>query len=126
MAVNRLTTPNVISLEASGDLSTLLHRIVMVDDNGRVAVNTSNSTACLGVLLNKPSGIGQAARVAVNGSIVKCEAGAAINERDRIRAVTGGRGSATTTATDQIVGVALSAAAGSGALFELQVNTETG
>ena len=100
-------------------------RILFVEDDGQVNINDSNATACLGILLNKPGAANQAARVAINGSIVKCEAGAAVNERDAIRGVGGGRGSATTTDLDFIVGFALTAAAGSGEFFELEVNPST-
>lgn len=113
---------NVISQEAAADLSTNLFRIVFTDDNGLVNVNTGTATACLGILMNKPNAAGQAALVAIEGSVVKCEAGAAINERDKVCAVAGGRGSAITTEDANVVGVALSAAAGSGAIFELLVS----
>ncbi len=122
MAVSKHSEPNVISMPAAGDLSAGQFRIVYVDDNGRVALNTSNATACLGILLNKPAAIDRAARIAVNGAVVKCEAGAAISERDYIRAVTGGRGSSTVGTADEVVGLALTAASGSGVLFELLVN----
>jgi Uncharacterized conserved protein (DUF2190) len=122
MTVNRKT--NTVSMEAAADLSTAQHRIVFVDDDGRVNVNSSTATVCLGILLNKPAALGRAALVAIEGSIVKCEAGAAVNERDKICAVAGGRGSAITTENAEVVGVAISAAAGSGQLFELEINPQ--
>lgn len=122
MAVTRRVES--ISRPAAADLSTNQFRIVFVDDIGDIALNTSNATASLGVLMNKPAGSGIAAEVAIVGSVVKCTAGAAVNERDAIRAVAGGHGSATTTNNDFIVGWALTAAAASGDLFELSVNPD--
>lgn len=119
MAVHR--KDDAISREAAADLSSFLYRIMLTDDDGKVNVNTGTATACLGILMNKPSAAGQAAAVAVNGAIVKCEAGAAINERDKICAVAGGRGSGITTENAETVGIALTSAAGSGVIFELLV-----
>ncbi len=123
MSLDRIV--NSISRPAGADLSSNLHRILFVEDDGQVNVNSSNATACLGILLNKPSAADQAARVAIVGSVVKCEAGAAVAERAAIRAVTGGRGSATVVGGDFIVGHALTTAAGSGEFFELEVNPST-
>lgn len=121
MAVHR-SLSNVISLPAAGDLSTNLYRIVEVDDSGNVQVGVDNGTMPVGILLNKPAAAGRAARVAANGCIVKCEAGAAINERDLIQAVAGGRGSAAASGTPVfVVGRAITAASGSGAFFECEV-----
>ena len=101
---------NSISRPASGDLSTNQFRIVQLDANGRVVVAVDGATA-----------VDQAAEVAANGSIVKLEAGAAVNENDAIIAVAGGRGSATTTDDDNIVGYAITPAAASADLFEVNV-----
>lgn len=122
MTVNRKV--NAVSMEAGADLSAAQYRILHVEDDGQVNINSSTATVCLGILLNKPGAEGRAAQVAIEGSIVKCEAGAAINERDAICAVAGGRGSAQTTAAAKIVGFAVTAAAGSGELFELEVNPQ--
>ena len=112
---------NSISRPASGDLSTNQFRIVQLDANGRVVVAVDGATPNIGVLMNKPAAIDQAAEVAANGSIVKLEAGAAVNENDAIIAVAGGRGSATTTDDDNIVGYAITPAAASADLFEVNV-----
>lgn len=119
MAVSR--TPVTISIPASGDLSGSQFRIVYPDATGAAAVATGSANPVIGVLANKPGAAGRPAEVVVHG-VAKLEAGAAINPGDAVQAVAGGRGSATTTAGNWYVGVALTAAAGSGALFEVLVN----
>lgn len=122
MAVHR-SLSNVISLPTGADLSTNQFRIVHVDDSGNLAVSVDNGTLPVGILLNKPAASGRAARVAAAGCIVKCEAGAAINERALVQAVAGGRGSTAASGTPvHVVGRALTAASGSGVLFELEVS----
>ena len=106
-----------ISVAASGDISTNQFRIVHIDGSGEVAASSAATDKVTGILLNKPAAQGRAAQVAISGR-VKMEAGAVIDEGDAIRAVTGGRGSATTTSGDWYVGLAATSAAGSGSFFE--------
>jgi len=113
--------PRTVSIPASGDLSSNQYRIMAIDDAGRAMAAVDNATAYIGVLMNKPAAVDRAAEIAINGSIVKLEAGAVIAERDAIVAVAGGRGSATTTEDDEILGYAISPASGSGVLFEVVV-----
>lgn len=121
MAVHRLLS-NILSGVADADLSSNQFRIVHINDDGDVAVCVDNGTMPVGILLNKPAAAGRAARIAGNGCIVKCEAGAAINERALVQAVAGGRGSAAAAGTPvYVVGVAHTAASGSGVIFELEV-----
>jgi hypothetical protein len=120
MAVHRLLS-NVISGVAAADLSTNQYRIVVIDDSGNTAVPATNATMPVGVLLNKPAAAGRAARIGARGCIVKCEGGAAMNERDPVQAVAGGRGSAAASGTVFIVGYAHQACGGSGQIFELEV-----
>lgn len=119
MALNRVIKS--ITRPASGDLSSEQFRIVQLNADGRVVVALDGATPNIGVLLNKPSAIDQAAEIAIQGSIVKLEAGVAINENDAIIAVAGGRGSASTTDDDNIVGYAITPTSGSGELFEVNV-----
>jgi hypothetical protein len=121
MAVHRLLS-NIISGVADADLSSNQFRIVCIGDDGDVAVPATNATMPVGILLNKPAAAGRACRIAAAGCIVKCEAGAAINERAFVQAVAGGRGSAAASGTPvYVVGVAHTAASGSGVMFELEV-----
>ena len=119
MAVHRHV--NAVSYPAGSDLSAGQFRIVYMTDEGRIAFADGNGTSLLGILLNKPTAVGQAARVAVDGSVVKCEAGGAVNERDAVGAAAGGRGTAGVIDNAYIVGRALSAAAASADLFEVSV-----
>lgn len=124
MALTRKLTS--VTMPALADLSAGQFRGVYVDDNGRVDFHAGGTvTPFVGILLNKPSAIDQAAEVAIDSSIVKMVAGGTVAERDMITGLSTagmlGKGVATTTANTQIVGQALSSAA-SGELFELLVN----
>ena len=120
MAVHQLTTGHEITLVANASLTALQYRIVQVIDDGDVDIVENNATAPIGVLMNKPAS-GAAARVAIVGAVVKCEAGATIDEDDWVTAVAGGRGSAAPSGTNVYhVGRALSPAA-SGEFFRLLV-----
>ena len=119
MAVTRRVCS--VSYPAQGDLSGSQFCIVAMTAEGRIVVNEGMATANLGILLNKPTATGQAARVAIDGSVVKMIASAAINENAFVAAQVGGHGSATTTSNQYYVGRALSAAAGTGELFEVLV-----
>lgn len=109
-----------ISYPAAADLSSAQFRLVSMDGNGRVNTVADGNTAPFGVLCNKPSALGAGAQVAIEGSDVKLEAGAAMNEGDLIVAVTGGRGSplasGTASGTTWVAGVCTQAASGSGAI----------
>ena len=111
---------NSITVPASADLSTNQFRLVGVDSAGRLVVIADAATPFLGVLLNKPSAIDREAEVATVGSTVKLEAGSTIAEGDLITGVAGGRGSPSTTDTDEVVGMAISPG-GSGVLVEVNV-----
>ncbi len=111
---------NSITIPASADLSTNQFRLVGVDSAGRLVVIANAATPFLGVLLNKPDAIDREAEVAVAGSTVKLVAGATIAEGDLITAVAGGRGSPSTTDTDEVVGMAISPG-GSGVLVEVNI-----
>jgi hypothetical protein len=115
---------NVITLPAATDLSSNQFMGLYVADDGQVDVNAAPTTATpfIGILMNKPDAENKAAEIAIVGSVVKMEAGAAIAERDMITGVTGGRGSATTTDNTFIVGYALTPASASAELFEVVVN----
>lgn len=122
MALDRLVRS--VSYPAGGDLSASQFCMVAMSAEGRVVLQEGMATACLGILLNKPAATDRAARVAINGSIVKMIASAAINENAAIAAQGKGHGSASSTNNQYIVGYARSAAAGSGQLFEVLVDCD--
>lgn len=111
---------NAITIPASADLSSNQFRLVGVDSAGRLVVIANAATPFLGILMNKPSAIDREAEVAVAGATVKLEAGATIAEGDLITGVAGGRGSPSTTDTDEVVGMAISPG-GSGVLVEVNI-----
>lgn len=111
---------NAITIPASADLSSNQFRLVGVDSAGRLVVIANAATPFLGILMNKPSAIDREAEVAVASATVKLEAGATIAEGDLITGVAGGRGSPSTTDTDEVVGMAISPG-GSGVLVEVNI-----
>jgi len=117
-----------ISGVASGDLSTNQFRLVyQTSTDDQVAVLANDGTAPAGVLLNKPAAAGRAARIAGIGSVVKCEAGAAITAGARVSATVGGRAITAVGGTNAwSAGIARSNASGSAAYFELEVSPGRG
>jgi len=62
---NHLTPP--ITLEAAADLSAQQYRFVKLDTNGRVAAIAAVTDIPVGVLQNKPTGLGEMAEILVVG-----------------------------------------------------------
>ncbi len=119
MAFNRRIVS--ITRPAGADLSALQFTIVELDATSRVVSAVDAATPILGVLLNKPSAAGQAAEIAIVGSVVKCVASATINEGAWVTAAAAGEAVATTTDLDNILGMALTSAAAANDLFEVVV-----
>jgi len=103
-----------ISLPAESDLSASQYCFVTVNSNGRVAL-TNTGTASDGVLQNKPSAQGQAAAVGISG-VSKVTAGAAINAGAFVAVGSSGRAVPVTSGA-KVVGRALAAASGAGAII---------
>lgn len=118
-----------VSYPAGADLSSNQFRAVVIDGSGQLQAVGNSSTPPVGVLLNKPSAAGRAGEVAIEGSEVKIEAIAALNEGDLVVASTGGRGSAgiaggTAAGTAWVIGVCTQAASGSGAFGAVLVRPQ--
>lgn len=98
-------------LVASGDLSADQFKIVNIDSNGQVAVNTSAGGIVNGVLLNKPTAAGRSAEVAaLDGvSVSKVYSGAAVTQGARVQSDAAGKAIDTASAKFSF-GVALEAA----------------
>ena len=110
-----------ISLPASGDLSTYQYRGVALNSGGSVIISAGSVSPVFGVLQNKPSGAGQAARVAISG-ITKHLSGGSIAVGDAVKTDAAGLGLVTTTAGNTILGRAVSnEASASGLIYELQI-----
>src|SRR3990167_4322662 len=118
MATNKRV--NSIAYTSGQDLSSHQFRIMQIASDGQIDPVTDQTTPILGVLLNTPAVAGQGAEVAVEGSDIKLEAGAVLDEGNLVVAVAGGRGSAgpaggTAVGTAWILGICTQAASGSGA-----------
>ncbi len=118
MAYNRIIKS--ITRRAGTDLSALQYTIVFVAADGDIESAVDETTVALGILMNKPAA-NEAAEVAINGSVVKCIASAAINEGDWVVAAAAGEGAASAVNLDEVVGFALTAAAAANDLFEVVV-----
>lgn len=103
----------IITLPAGQDLSSDQFKLVALASDGQVDVVATTSTlAVVGVLQNKPSAAGYAAEIMVSG-VTKCIAGETIDEGEYVcpSAVTAGRVDDADTATDRIIGMALTGGA---------------
>jgi len=72
MSVEKGLTP--FSFPASASLATKQYFLVKLNSTGGVAIASGVGQQVIGVLQNKPSGIGQAANVQTMGSVVKVSA----------------------------------------------------
>lgn len=107
MALNRIIKS--ITRPAAADLSALQYTIVELNATNQVAASTTEVEPKLGILMNKPSAAGQAAEVAINGSVVKCIALGTTAEGDWLTAGADGHAEVTVTDLDEVVGYALTA-----------------
>lgn len=99
----------MITVEAGSDLSSDQFKIVALASDGQIDVVTTTSTLpVLGVLQNKPSAAGKAAEVMTSG-VSKMIAGETIAPGEFVcpSSVTAGRVDDADTATDRIIGTAL-------------------
>jgi hypothetical protein len=109
----------VLSFEASGDLSAHQFKYVVIDSNGQVAL-AGNGAAAIGVLQNKPSAIGQAAEVAVlSGGRYKVKAAAALATIGTELASDAAGLATPAVATDRVLGIQLSTTGAANELVEV-------
>jgi hypothetical protein len=105
---------------AASDLSavTSQYKVVRATSATQVDITTAATQPPLGILQNRPK-LGEAAEVRVNsGSTTKAHAGAAITAGLEVMSDTSGRVIAATT-TNEVVGIALTAAGAAGDLIDL-------
>lgn len=100
---------NPITVPASGDLSSHLGKFVAVDSNGNAVLASVLGQHVLGVLQNKPTALGQAAEVAVVGSVAKVIAGASITAGAKVTTTAAGLAQ-TAVSTQTVVGTAMASA----------------
>jgi hypothetical protein len=88
----------LISLEASGDLSTKQYHFFEIDTNGQVAIIAAAGKHAVGVLYDDPSAAGRACQVATgSGTIMKVIAGGTIAKGDRVTSDSSGKATASIT-----------------------------
>lgn len=109
-----------ITLPAAADLSTRQYHAVAIDTNGRAALSGSAGNV-VGILQNKPSALGQAARVRIVG-VSKHRGGAALGEGDRLQSNAQGFGTAAAGTGDEIFAVVLTATGGSGDITDVMLD----
>lgn len=107
-----------ITLKAEGDLSAYQYRGVKMTNEGYGTLATGSQDAIIGIQLNKPPVYGAALKVCIDGH-TKAVAGAAVSVQDYVGVFNNGYFKPCNNGSAQIVGAALTAASGSGALFEL-------
>ncbi len=122
MAYNRIIKS--ITRPAGADLSALQYSIVELNATNQVVTSVTEVQPKLGILMNKPSAAGQAAEIAINGSVVKCIALGTTAEGDWLTAGADGHAEVTTTNLDEVVGFALTAGV-DGDLIEVVVVPQT-
>lgn len=108
-----------ITLPAAADLSARQFHAVAIDTNGQVALSGAAGNV-VGILQNKPSAAGQAARVRIAG-VSKHRGGAALGEGDRLQSNAQGFGTATTTDGNEIFATVLTATGGSGDITDVLI-----
>lgn len=95
--------------EAAVDLSASQYCAVASDANGRLVLPAAGAL-CLGVLQNKPASLGAEGSVMVDG-VTKMLASAAITVGSPVTVDAAGKANSTLAAGNQVIGVALTAAA---------------
>lgn len=106
-----------VTVLASADLSASQFCFVDLDNNGNLVLPAAGAAA-VGVLQDKPNGLGQAAELVPtgDGAVSKAVAGAALNAGAQVMVTTAGQ-VITATTGNFVVGRALGAAAASGQLI---------
>lgn len=97
---------NPITRPAASDQSANQYRIVELDSSGNVSACNAAGELGIGVLQNKPSAAGQAAEVAVLGSVSKIVFGATVAANAKVTTDNVGRG-VTAVSTNHVVGVCI-------------------
>jgi hypothetical protein len=121
MATTQLEAYNTISVLAGADLTASQFRFVKLSSGAVVRCGTGE--AAIGVLLNAPAS-GAIASVQIGG-VAKVSADAAVTVDDKIMSSTDGQG-ATRTGVNNSLGIAMTAAAAAGELFECKLEQSDG
>jgi hypothetical protein len=107
-----------VTIEAAGDLSGAQFRAVTRNSAGRAALHSGQGTRMTGILQNKPSALGRAGPVMLNGTS-KAVASAAIVVDAPVTTTGDGRFMTAVTG-DLVVGRAVTAASAADAIFTIE------
>jgi hypothetical protein len=111
---------DLISVEASADLSASQYKFVDINADGQIAVVATKGAKCVGVLQDKPSAAGRAGAVAV-GNVCKVAAGAAVDAGTEVICDTTGRAIAKDAAGQFVMGTARETATAAGDIIAVMI-----
>lgn len=122
MALDYVTPGDMITFPASADITAIMRILELTNSSGLGKVSLANGTAdiLVGISANKPKS-GEGAEVQYRGK-ARVVASAAISVNDFIGSNAQGFGVAVTTINSSYVGRAVSAAGGSGEIFEVLIS----
>jgi len=107
---------HIVTIEASGDLSSSQFLFGVIDSNGQVAVVSSAGGDADGVIANKPDAQGRATEFVIGG-ITKVTAGGSVSAGDKVQSDASGQ-AITAASGDHVVAKALTGGA-SGEVIEV-------
>ena len=96
---------HAISVEAGADLSAGQYLFVEIATDGQIDLVGSAGGSAIGVLYDKPSAAGRAARVVIGG-VAKVEAGGTVTAADKVQSTAAGK-AITAASSDHVLGRAL-------------------
>lgn len=97
---------NPITRPAASDQSANQYKLVELNSSGQVSACNAAGELSIGVLQNKPSAAGQAAEVAIVGSVSKVVLGATVAAGAKVTTDASGR-AVTAVSTNTVIGICL-------------------
>lgn len=97
---------NPITRPAASDQSANQYRFVELNSSGQVSACNAAGELAIGILQNKPSALGQAAEVAIVGSVSKCVLGATVAAGAKVTTDNAGR-AVTAVSTNHVHGICI-------------------
>jgi len=112
-----------ITLKAEADLSSMQYRAVKMTNAGYGTIALATSDVLLGILQNKPAAYGREMKVCIAGHTKAVAGDASVAAGEYVGLFPGGPGCLAEApyGLTKILGVALTTASGSGALFEMAI-----
>ena len=112
-----------ITLKAEADLSAMQYRAIKMTNEGYGTMALGTADVVIGILQNKPTAYGRAAKVCIAGHTKAVAGDSSVAAGEYVAVFPGGPGCLAQGdyGKSKIVGVALTTASGTGALFELAI-----